>query len=78
MYVTTRMMVNLDINLNRVYVNFNHPFEEYQSFSDIKLMQHAEFVYDSKTLQIFKNRYDLELTDELLQKINDLMLIDEL
>ena len=81
MYVTTgttRMLWHSGEITRRVYVNFDHPFEKRQSLSDTMLTQHANMVYDLKTLEVIKNRDNVELTDDLLQQINDVLLIQEL
>lgn len=62
----------------RIYVNFEHPFEKRQPLSELAITQHANLVYDFNTLEIIKNRYNVELTDDLLQQINDVLLIQEL
>lgn len=81
MYVTTKKMPASDSRIKgikRVYVNFSHPFNELQSLSNLTLTQHADLVYDVNTLEIIKNRDNVELTDDLLQQINDVLLIQEL
>lgn len=77
MYVVIRK-INHARHRQRVYVNFEHPFNERYPFADLMLTQQANLVYDLDTLEIIKNRDNVELTDDLLQQINDVLLIQEL
>lgn len=79
MYVTMKKtMVVHDVWIKRMYVNFSHPFNEQQSFSDLMLIRHADLVYNVDTLVIVKNLYNVELTDDLHQQFKDVLLIQEL
>lgn len=76
MYAVSRKMFGG--RWHQIYVKFDNPFEKRFITSRNMLTKHADLIYNFKTLKIIKNRDNIELTEELLQKINDVLLIEEL
>ena len=76
MYAVSRKI--FDGSREYVYVNQDHPFKCKEILSETGLLLLSNLAYDSKTLKIIKNRDNIELTDDFLQQINDLLLIEEL